>query len=666
VTTTSGPRPLLPLVSHPANRNAMTCRWKCADACSEPVANTSNNPYFGDVVQSVVSRRTVLRAGGAAAAFAVATTAAPTTAAAANGRGTFGFTPIAPSPATEDSFEVPEGYDWRPIISWGDPLLPGAPAFNFDAQTPEAQARQFGYNNDYTTVLPRGSNRALMVCNHEYTNDELMFRGFTTPANETNEQLRISQNAHGMSVVELVRDNARSPWRYVPGAPLNRRITAHTQMRFTGPAAGSELLRTSADPEGVAPRGTLNNCAGGTTPWGTVLTGEENINQYFRNTTPPPGQEEAYRRYGIAGSPGRGWERVDPRFDTAREPNEPNRLGWVVQLDPTNPRSTPRKLTALGRFKHEGATTVVAPDGRVVVYMGDDERFDYTYKFVSRRRIRPGRSGAARRHNIRLLDEGDLYVGRFVGDGEGDGRHDGRGEWLPLVLGGFSQVPGMTVDQVLVWTRLAADRVGATKMDRPEDLETNPVNNRVYFMLTNNIQRMPAQVEEANPRPNNRHGHVLELIPRRGNHASRFFTWNLVLVAGDPQDPSTYFAGFDRSRVSPISCPDNVTFDRVGNVWISTDGNQLGHNDGLFAMPVQGSERGHVQRFLSVPRGAETCGPVVAADGRSVIVAVQHPGEEVGSTADRPTSQFPYRGDGQPRPSVVQVWRKDGGLIVNG
>jgi uncharacterized protein len=672
VTTTSGTRQLLPLV-HAARRSSMTCRWKCADACSEPVANASENEYFGDVVGRAVSRRAVLQAGGASAALALAAAegAAPAVAAAggaeravAGRRGTFGFRPIAPRPDTEDSFDVPPGFDWAPIISWGDPLLAGAPEFDFDQQSAEAQASQFGYNNDYTTLLPRGRNRGLLVCNHEYTNDELMFRGFTTAAAETDEQLRISQAAHGMSVVQLRRRDRRSPWRYVPGAPLNRRITAHTRMQFTGPAAGSALLRTGADPAGRTPLGTLNNCAGGTTPWGTVLTGEENINQYFLNTTPPPDQDEAYRRYGVARSKGRGWERVDARFDTAKEPNEPNRFGWVVQLDPTDPTSTPRKLTALGRMKHEGATTALTRDGRVAVYLGDDERFEYTYKFVSRRRVRAGGSAAARRHNIRLLDEGDLYVGRFVGDGEGDGVHDGRGEWLPLVLGGFSQVPGMTVEQVLVWTRIAADKVGATKMDRPEDVETNPVTGSVYFMLTNNDRRTPAQVDEANPRPTNLHGHVLELFPRRGNHGSRFFRWDLVLVAGDPQDPSTYFAGFDRSRVSSISCPDNVTFDVAGNVWISTDGNKLGHNDGLFAMPVQGGERGHVQRFLSVPTGAEACGPVIARDGRSVLVAVQHPGEIEGASAAAPASQFPYRGDGQPRPSVVQVWRRDGGLIV--
>jgi uncharacterized protein len=253
-----------------------------------------------------------------------------------------------------------------------------------------------------------------------------------------------------------------------------------------------------------------------------------------------------------------------------------------------------------------------------------------------------------------------------VGDGDDDGLHDGRGEWLPLVLDGRSQVPGMTLEHVLIWTRLAADRVDATKMDRPEDVETNPVDGKVYLACTNNSNRTAAQVDEANPRAANKHGHIVEISPRRGDHASRFFTWDLLLVAGDPEDPSTYFAGYDKSRVSPISCPDNVTFDRDGNLWIATDGNALGACDGLYVMPLAGPERGHLQQFLSVPAFAETCGPVVSFDERVVIVAVQHPGEDTGASPAAPKSQFPYLGDGQPRPAVVQVWRRNGRPVTAG
>jgi secreted PhoX family phosphatase len=652
----------------------MTCRWRCADACAHPVPNRTDNAYFGDIVSTSLSRRGILKAGGVLAALGGtslqsqrAHAASAEVQSAGGRRSRLGFQPVQPQPAGTDHLDVPSGFEWAPIIAWGDPILPGAPDFDFDRQSPEAQAGQFGYNNDFTTLLRHGADGALLVCNNEYTNDELMFRGYTGPSKETDEQIRIAQAAQGMSVVELRRSRSGAPWRYVRRSRLNRRVTAQTPMRFVGPAAGSELLRTSADPSGHRPVGTFGNCAGGATPWGTVLSGEENFNGYFRDAgTPPAVQAEAYRRYGVTGGKGRGWERVDPRFDTTNEPNEPNRFGWIVELDPSDPTSAPRKLTALGRMKHEGATTALADDGRVVVYMGDDERFDYTYKFVSRKRFRHGSGAAAQRHNRTLLEDGDLYVARFVGDGDDEGLHDGRGEWLPLVLDGRSQVPGMTLEHVLIWTRLAADRVDATKMDRPEDVETNPVDGKVYLACTNNSNRTAAQVDEANPRAANKHGHIVEISPRRGDHASRFFTWDLLLVAGDPEDPSTYFAGYDKSRVSPISCPDNVTFDRDGNLWIATDGNALGACDGLYVMPLAGPERGHLQQFLSVPAFAETCGPVVSFDERVVIVAVQHPGEDTGASPAAPKSQFPYLGDGQPRPAVVQVWRRNGRPVTAG
>ncbi|WP_432491166.1 PhoX family protein [Kineococcus gypseus] len=642
----------------------MTCHYRCGTACAKPVANTTANAYFGDVVRAAVSRRGVLAglvglgvAGAAVARAPHASAGAP----GAPGRGPHGepghqieFSPIAPVPGESDTFDVPEGFTWSTVISWGDPILPGAPEFDIDAQTPEAQAGQFGYNNDYTDVLPLGGNlnRAVLVCNNEYSNEEIMFRGWAEQDGPTDEQLRTAMAAHGMSIVELRRRGPRAPWTYLRDGRVNRRITPHTPMRFTGPAAGSPLLRTSTDPQGRTPVGTFNNCAGGTTPWGTVLSGEENFNGYFR--APATATDPAYKRYGIGGA-GRGWDRVDARFDTAREPNEPNRHGWIVEVDPYDPTSTPRKHTALGRLKHEGATISIAADGRAVAYMGDDERFDYVYKFVSKRRYREG----DRENNLRLLEEGDLFVARFTGDGTGDGRYDGTGEWVPLVQGGVSRVPGFSVERVLVHTRLAADVVGATKMDRPEDVQRNPVNGRVYVACTNNTRRGTGTnpgVDEANPRPANKDGHVVEITEERDDAAATRFSWNLVLVCGDPVDASTYFGDVDRSLVSPISCPDNLAFDTAGNLWISTDGSTLGTNDGLYEVVVDGPDRGLVRQFLSVPTGAETCGPVIHRDG-TVFVAVQHPGEVEGASVDAPASFFPYDGTGQPRPSVVQVHR---------
>jgi secreted PhoX family phosphatase len=419
--------------------------------------------------------------------------------------------------------------------------------------------------------------------------------------------------------------------------------------------------------------GTLGNCAGGTTPWGTVLSGEENFNGYFDASGALDSRyATSYKRYGLAGD-GRGWNEVDPRFDLTQEPHEPFRFGWIVELDPSDPGSTPRKHTMLGRFKHEGANVALSRSGKAVVYMGDDERGDYIYKFVSRDSHDPRRGASARRHNLTLLTAGTLYVARFTGDGASDGVHDGTGEWLPLTSDTTSFVPGMSVNDVLIDTRLAADKVGPTRMDRPEDIEPNPVNGKVYCALTNNSNRGSAYpTDEANPlatsqvrdtfggplrsASGNRNGYVLEISPRGGDHTSTAFGWDLMLVCGDPDAPETYFAGYPKQLVSPISCPDNVAFDAVGNLWVATDGAVLGSHDGLFRVPVSGPRRGHVQQFLTVPVGAETCGPLISEDQQSVFIAVQHPGETDGATFENQSSTWPHT-DAFPRPAVVVVHR---------
>jgi secreted PhoX family phosphatase len=690
VTVPPDTRRLLPLADGHLGRSAMTCMYRCGNACAHPAPNTSGNPYFGDMVDEqarTLSRRGLLRLGAAGALTAGFATAGltglsrvPAAAAPARARSAaeLTFRPVPPN--TLDAVVVPHGYDHSVVIRWGEPVLAGAPRFDIGTQSPAAQAGQFGYNNDFLAVLPldRGRRRALLFANHEYTNEELMFPGWTGHETATGDQKRIAMMAHGLSVVELERAGRTGEWRVVPvrhARRYNRRFTIDTPYRLTGPAAGSPLLRTSADPAGRTVRGTLNNCAGGVTPWGTVLSGEENFNQYFVGADGVPAEEKAaLARYGIKTTQrypdgSRRWDSVDTRFDLTQEPNEANRFGWIVEVDPYDRKSTPRKHTALGRLKHEGANIRLTSDGRAVAYMGDDERFEYLYKFVSSQRMRRGTSAAARAHNMSLLSAGTLYVARFGFsspgseiDGSGrlpsDGAFNGDGRWIPLVRDSESLVPGMSVDEVLVHTRLAADRVGATKMDRPEDVQPNPVTGKVYAALTNNVDRGAAGKEgptEVNPRSANKHGHVLELTEARNDAAAEAFTWELPLVCGDPSDASTYFAGYDKTKVSPISCPDNVAFDRTGNLWIATDGNQLGSNDGLFAMPLTGPERGHLKQFLTVPVGAETCGPFITWDERSVFVAVQHPGEVDGASVEEPASTWP---DGRfARPAVVVSWR---------
>jgi secreted PhoX family phosphatase len=773
VTTQEQPlrRRLLPLLDgiRHGSRSHLTCNYRCGNACDAPVPNETDNPYFGEVVQTALSRRSLFKGAGAGALVVTAGSVLPAGSAAAaemtasahdvrvgSGAGVPMAPPMAGAGAPLTFTSVPPnflddvvtapGYAYDVLIRWGDPVLPDAPRFDPLNQSPAAQEMQFGYNCDFLAVLPldgKRGRRALLVVNHEYTDEQLMFPGVPAPTPPalipptTLEQKRIAMAAHGLSVVEIERVGGRTArWRVSRRRGHNRRVTMSTPMQLTGPAAGSEYVRTNADPSGTRVLGTLNNCAGGWTPWGTTLHGEENFDQYFGPSIPitEPEAEPRLARYGISRTalPERRWDEVDPRFDVAKEPNEVNRFGWVVELDPHDPNSVPKKRTALGRFKHEGATVRIAEDGRVVAYSGDDERFDYIYKFVSKGVYDPRPGAEARAHNMTLLDEGDLYVGQFKGDSppeeiDGSGRlpsdeaFDGTGRWIPLVKNGESQIRGKDVPWVLTFTRLAADRLGKelddngdfpdpkapvvvdpsrvpTRMDRPEDIQPNPVNGRVYAALTNNSARTGALgvgADEANPRtrttafapgsnggpnenreqPGNRHGQVIEWTETDGV-AGQDFYWKLFIVAGDPENEGTYFGGFDPKQVSPISCPDNVEFDPSGNLWISTDGNALSlvnqvqgtvgtSNDGLFAVPVAGPERGHLKQFLTVPIGAEACGPLVTADARSVFLAVQHPGETRGSTFDSPSSRWPDRNPtlAYPRPSVIVTYRRDGGRV---
>ncbi|GAA3534242.1 PhoX family phosphatase [Amycolatopsis ultiminotia] len=678
---------LLPLLAvHPGGRSPITCEYRCGNACAHEAPNPTANEYFGDIAKGV-SRRGVFKAGavmaaaaggfaamsGTAAATPVGTPASAAPAPAKGSRPVPGtdFEPVPPNQL--DRVSIPDGYDQHVVIRWGDPVVAGAPKFDFRAQTAAAQAKQFGYNNDFVGLIPQDplGLRNLLVVNHEYTTEVHLFPADQyDPDNPTAEQAKIAWAAHGLSVVQTLRDPIGGALRTVP-SPLNRRITLDTIFEVRGPAAGSKYLKTSADPSGKRVRGTQNNCSGGVTPWGTVLSGEENFHQYFANAdqVTDPKQAARLERYLIGtGESTRKWERFDRRWDVPREPNEPNRFGWVVEIDPNDPHSTPIKHTALGRFKHEAANVKITADGRLAVYSGDDERFEYIYKFVSNGRYKKGSSALARRHNSALLDDGTLYVAKFTGDSPGeidgsgtlpaDGEFDGAGEWIPLASGNKSFVDGFTAEEVYVFTRQAADRAGATKMDRPEDIEPNPVNGRIYAALTNNTDRGAAGkagVDEPNPRAGNKNGHVLEWQEQRGDAAATRFSWRLLLVCGDPATADTYFGGFPKDQVSPISCPDNVAFDPHGNLWISTDGNTLGANDGLFSVPVTGPERGQVKQFLSVPVGAETCGPVVT--DHLVLVAVQHPGENADSSAN-PTSHWPDGGSTQPRPAIVSVWKK--------
>ena len=637
------------------SRSAYHCEISCDDACFKPAPNRSGNEPFAAILNRRISRRSLVRAAVAGAPLLALSTSplgtqifgsAPLTKQVDAAFSSVGLRSIPHD--NDDAINIAEGYRSNVVIRWGDGVVPGAPAFSLDGQTAESAAKQFGFNCDYNgffPLLPGQSQRGLLGVNHEYTSGVDMFPGYDAD-HVTAEQAAIEIVSHGMSVVEVARGEDGS-WSYDPSSSHNFRITGETPMELTGPGAGSIYTITSADLTGGDVVGMFNNCSGGRTPWGTILTAEENFNQYFANA----GEETRAARYGVpkAGSK-RRWEDFFDRFDLRIEPNEPNRHGYLVEIDPYDPTFTPRKHTAMGRFKHEAASVTLSDDGRAVVYSGDDERFDYVYKFVSNDRY----NIFSRSANLALLSSGTLFVARF--------NDDGSGEWLPLVAG-TPPLHTWTNAGIATFTRLAADAVGATPMDRPEDIEVNPINHRVYIALTNNTQRAVDAVDGANPRGPNTHGHILELTENGGDAASRRFTWDIFILCGDPstEEDNTYFAGFDQSELDSISAPDNLAVDLNGNLWISTDGqpSKLGQADAIYVVPTAGPERGRIRRFMTGVPGGEMAGPEFTPDFGTLFVSVQHPGE--GGGLEEPNSTWP---DGDfPRPSVVAAYKDDGGVV---
>ena len=580
--------------------------------------------------------------------------------------GEIGFSSI--SGSREDRVRVPAGYSANVIYRWGDPVgsAAGMPAFKTDgSNTAAEQALQAGMHHDGIEyfAMPYGSQssaRGLLVMNHEYTDDGLLHGdGFN---NWSAEKVRKSQNAHGVSVIEV--ENRAGQWSVVRPSRYARRITAQTPMRIAGPAAGHASLKTVADPAGTEVLGTINNCASGYTPWGTYLTCEENWNGYFINAgTIPPEQ----RRYGVTEKgAGYRWHEFDQRFDAAANPNEPNRFGWVVEIDPFEPGSKPVKRTALGRIKHEGAALGLTADNRVVYYMGDDQQFEYIYKFVSRDPY----NKTDRAANRDLLDHGTLYVAKFNADGSG--------EWLALVHGrnGLTAENGFVSQaDILIKTRQAADRAGATKMDRPEWTAVNPRDKSVYCTLTNNSARGAKDqlgTDAANPRANNTFGHIIRWHERDSDAAALAFKWDIFVLAGDPLLADANKQGNIKGDV--FGSPDGLWFDPAGRLWIQTDVSTsvlnrgdyagVGNNQMLCADPATG----RIRRFLTGPKGCEITGITMTPDGASMFINIQHPGETASERSDpaQPlaVSSWPDgEAAGRPRSSTIVIRRDDGGIV---
>jgi secreted PhoX family phosphatase len=676
----------------------------CMHPDNDTTINPSGNTSIRDVMAEYKGRRNFLKGslgmaavatlGGFAGRAQAYTGASPTP-----GGGGITFTGLPPNLAASfvDAITVPAGYTAKVLVSWGDAIgRPTDPFTHWDPATPMTEARQlttFGAHNDGMHFFPFptagaggvSSDRGLLCVNHEYNDPGLMTNSLaygTLPM--TQDIVNAQLAAHGVSVLEVQKVSGAFQVRR-PSA-LARRITGKTPMMLTGPAAGHPLMRTAADPSGTLVMGTLNNCAHGITPWGTYLTCEENFNGYFGSTaaklsaTPLTAVE---RRYGLAaGGFGYRWHEADARFDFRDNPNEPNRFGWVVEIDPWNPNATPIKRTALGRFKHESAGYAVGNDNKVAIYLGDDERNDYQYKFVCAGTFNAKNRAA----NRNLLDSGTLYVAKF--------NADGTGQWLPLVWGqgGLTPANGFADQaEVLIKARQAADRLGATMMDRPEWVAVHPTTREVYLTLTNNNRRgtnPPSSnnvdgsttaggarppVDAANPRNDNRYGHIIRWTETGGDVAATTFAWDIFVECGDKLAATANLKG--NIVGDDLGAPDGLWFDKDGRLWIQTDqqGDGLGDwsNIGGNAMFCADPSTRQITRFLTSPKNCEVTGVITTPDGKTMFVGIQHPGEDWTGTytakstwpdsgVNGPTTQATAV---KPRSSVVVITKDNGGVI---
>lgn len=658
----------------------------------EPQCNTSANPNFYEVMDAHVKRRGFLIGGLATIATGIYGSALSGRAALAQSAAPSGLLGFAPVPVSmEDTVVVPEGYKFQVLGAWGEPIAGDMPTFSPGGNTGEEQGKQIGQHHDGMHFFPidGSSEDGLLVLNHEYIEPRFLhaekWKGqelgrsdviYDAAGKRDDDEVLKELNAHGVSIYRTTRQGDGS-WAIVPDE-RNRRVTGLTEMEIGGPVRGSAHVVTKFSPDGTRTRGTLNNCAHGVTPWGTYMAAEENWAGYFSNTDAEQPREHA--RYGVSDKPegGRyGWHLAASgadgyvRFDASTNGasaaddyrNEPNTFGWMCEIDPFDPASTPIKRTHLGRCAHEGVIFAPPVAGRpVACYSGDDSRFEYIYKFVSSRPYVPGETSGD------ILDEGTLYVGRF--------HDDGTGEWMALAPG----VNGLTPENgfadladILVNTRLAADFVGATKMDRPEWGTVDPNSGEVYFSLTNNSRRTQAQVDAVNPRAENNFGQVVRWRYAGGDHAREIFDWDLFVIAGTPRQSVT-FNGQSLGEDSIFACPDGIWCDADSRLWIQTDMGDIGPDYsgplkefGMNQMLAADPKTGEIRRFLTGPWGQEVTGVITTPDQRTMFVNFQHPGGhatpemfaagDMGSTFPDSDPAIP------PRSATIVITREDGGVI---
>ncbi|MBB5019112.1 hypothetical protein HNQ59_002410 [Chitinivorax tropicus] len=643
------------------------------DIEDEGLSNPSGNPLFETILNARLNRRQLLQGGLGSLAMSFVGSMGLTSMAQAGSltapdvKPGFKAVPV----SFADSVTVAEGYSAHVFVRWGDSIgdtLGNAPFYANAGNTAEDQLIQFGMHHDGMSYFPlpwgsSNSSSALIAVNHEYID-----RGLLHPAeprfSHTPAQVQKEINAHGVTVYEVSQAPNRQ-WSVKRPSKYARRITADTPCRIGGPAKGHELMRTQFDPKGEEILGTLNNCANGMTPWGTYLTCEENFNGYFTNYSDEITPDQ--KRYGIS-MKGAGYEwakagGIHARFDCGLHPNEPNRFGWVVEIDPFDATATPVKRTALGRIKHENAAVTLATDNRVVVYMGDDERFEYIYKFVSEGKF----DRSDRKKNMDLLDKGTLYVAQF--------KEDGTGKWLPLTTHNPKLAAFKDQAEILIKARSAADVVGATKMDRPEWIAIHPTTKQVYCTLTNNSKR--EQADAANPRAKNTHGHIIRW--EETDPAADSFRWDIFVMAGDPT--STIGSNQGNLQGDIYSAPDGLAFDSRGLLWIQTDMStsamyhpqhatkqtefkNFGNNQLLAVSPADGVAK----RFLTGPVGCELTGLAFTPDGKTLFVNIQHPGEPLDDKTEfndpkQPSRYSTWPDGGRPRSATLVISKDDGGVI---
>jgi len=572
----------------------------------------------------------------------------------------FSFDSVPYSRANDD-IQLPAGYRWSVVAAWGDSI--NGQTKNMSADVSDSaidQELQFGMHHDGCAYFPlsasnSGSIKGIWATNHEYTDDGLLHSdGMAT---WTADKVRKSQAAHGVTIA-VIEKSVGGDWSVVADK-RSRRVTANTPCLISGPAAGSAYMKTAMDQKGREVLGTLNNCANGVTPWGTYLTCEENFNGYFVKTDKPNLEE---LRVGV-NTKGFGyrWHEFDERFNLDKHPNEINRFGWIVEIDPQNPDAKPIKRTALGRFKHEGAMVTVAKNRKIVVYMGDDQRNEYVYKFVSKRTFNP----ATPKDNLNLLDEGTLFVARYDADG--------RGRWIALEhnRNGLTPANGFP-DQayIVINPRLAADFVGATPMDRPEWIAVHPQTKDVYVTLTNNTDRgAKVNLNAANPRVSNSMGHIVRWTEANGDSSGTLFKWEIYTLAGDAHSTKPHLRG--NVIGDTFGSPDGLWFDKRGILWTQTDisTSTLGKGDYAQipnnAMYASDPNTKEFRRFLIGPRGCEVTGVDMTPDMKTMFINIQHPGESPSERSDpnnpKAISSWPDKDKfTRPRSATIAIWRADG------